>query len=74
MHHIICWWYCKLKSAYLWFVYFTTTPTHALKLTKLHGEATLRILGQVCMEEQVVMYKLTVEHGPVEYNYHDLWH
>ena len=46
------------------------TNTHALQLTKLlyiHGEATLRILRQVCMEEQVVMYKLTLEHSPVEF-------
>ena len=48
------------------------TNTHALQMTKLlyiHDEATLRILRQVCMEEQVVMYKLTDEHRPAEY-YH----
>ena len=37
-----------------------------LKLTKLDGEATLRILRQVCMEEQVVMDKLTLEQDPAE--------
>ena len=33
---------------------YTTTHTDALKLTKLYSEPTLRILRQVCMEEQVV--------------------
>ena len=49
-----------------------TTNTHALQLTKLlynHGEVTLRILRQVYMEEQVVMYKHTDEQCPAEY-YH----
>ena len=70
---ILCWWYCKLKFAYLWFVCLTTTHTHVLKLTKLY-EVTLKILRQVCKEEQVVMNKLTVEQGPVECNHHDLLH
>ena len=77
MHYIAGWWYCELKSAYLWFACFTTTHTHVLKLTKadkIYGKATLRILRQVCMEEQVVMYKLTLEHSPMEFYDNSLFH
>ena len=74
IYTILCWWYCKLKLSYLWFVCLTTTHTHALKLTKLHGETTLRTLRQIiCMEEQVVTEKLTLEPSPVEfYSMHPL--